>query len=60
VPEAAELVAAVPGDDPVTRLQRVDAALDAMICANEAALRLMLIHARALVTGTDSMVVFKA
>lgn len=34
-----------PSDDPVLRLDRVDAAFDAMILANEPALRVMLAHA---------------
>ena len=44
VPEAAEVLRDAPADDPVARLQRVDTALHDMILANEAQLRLMLVH----------------
>lgn len=43
-PDAATLFGAGASFDPVERLERVDAALDAMINANEAALRMMLVH----------------
>jgi AcrR family transcriptional regulator len=42
VPEAADILRGASPDDPVTRLERVDAALHDMIRANEAPLRLML------------------
>jgi AcrR family transcriptional regulator len=44
VPAAGALFAGETSDDPVERLQRVDAALHEMILANEASLRLMLVH----------------
>lgn len=43
-PEAAALFGADASRDPVARLERVDDALDEMIHANEAALRMMLVH----------------
>ena len=42
VPEAAEMFRGGPPEDPVARLERVDAALHDMIRANEAPLRMML------------------
>ncbi|WP_255605945.1 TetR/AcrR family transcriptional regulator [Mycolicibacterium xanthum] len=45
VPSADELFRGVSADDPVERLERVDAALSAAISENEPALRLMLAHA---------------
>jgi len=44
VPEPAEALRGAPADDPVARVQRVDAALHDMIVANEGQLRLMLMH----------------
>lgn len=44
VPEAGEIFAGGSSDDPVSRLERVDAALHDMILANEASLRMMLVH----------------
>jgi AcrR family transcriptional regulator len=44
VPEPQQLFADDASDDPVVRLDRVDSALHAMIRANEASLRLMLMH----------------
>jgi len=44
-PQADEVFRDVPPDDPVARLERVDAALDEMIRDNEVVLRLMLQHA---------------
>src|SRR5262245_56410272 len=44
VPEAGEILRDAPPDDPVLRLDRVDTALHDMIIANEAALRMMLMH----------------
>lgn len=41
-PEAGEVFQGAPGDDPVARLDRADAATHAMIVANEAPLRMML------------------
>lgn len=42
--------------DPATRVERVDAALDAMIAANEAQLRLMLAHSmQQIVRGDDTL-----
>ncbi|MGB7157320.1 MAG: TetR/AcrR family transcriptional regulator [Tepidisphaeraceae bacterium] len=43
-PEAADLFAGSSSDDPVSRVERVDAALHDMILANEAPLRMMLVH----------------
>jgi AcrR family transcriptional regulator len=43
-PEPDQLFAGDSSEDPVTRLQRVDAALHDMILANEPALRAMLVH----------------
>ena len=44
VPEADDLFRDGVSDDPVSRLERVDAALHDMILANEAQLRMMLMH----------------
>ena len=44
VPEPADLFGDDASDDPVARVQRVDTALHDMILANEAQLRLMLVH----------------
>jgi AcrR family transcriptional regulator len=44
VPEADDLFRDGPPDDPVARLERIDAALHDMIVANEASLRMMLVH----------------
>ena len=44
VPEPAEALRGASPDDPVGRVQRVDAALHDMIMANEAQLRMMLMH----------------
>ena len=44
VPQANELFDGGASDDPVSRLERVDAALHEMILANEASLRMMLVH----------------
>jgi AcrR family transcriptional regulator len=44
VPEPAALFGDDAPDDPVARLERVDAAMDGMMAANEAPLRRMLIH----------------
>lgn len=44
VPEPAEALRGAPADDPVARVQRVDAALHDMIVANEGQLRIMLMH----------------
>lgn len=43
-PEAAEVFRGGPEHDPAARLERVDAAFEAMMAANENALRLMLAH----------------
>jgi AcrR family transcriptional regulator len=43
-PEPEALFAGKAGDDPVTRLEKVDAALDEVIASNEPALRVMLAH----------------
>jgi AcrR family transcriptional regulator len=43
-PDPAEALAGAPVDDAAARLEAVDAAMDAMILANEAALRTMLAH----------------
>jgi AcrR family transcriptional regulator len=43
-PEPGEALRGAPPDDPVARVQRADAALQDMIDANEAQLRLMLAH----------------
>ena len=43
-PEPGEVLRDAPVDDPVARLNRVDTALHEMILANEAQLRLMLVH----------------
>src|SRR5678815_4966607 len=43
-PEPGEVLGDAPPDDPVARLNRVDTALHEMILANEAQLRLMLVH----------------
>lgn len=55
VPEPDELFRDDPSDDPVSRLERVDAALHGMILANEGPLRLMLANSlqRAINGGTD-------
>jgi len=45
VPEPAALFRGVPTDDPVARVEMVDGALEAMIRANEPALRMLLAHA---------------
>jgi AcrR family transcriptional regulator len=44
VPQAEDLFRGTPTDDPVARLERVDAALDEVLVANEASFRLMLAH----------------
>jgi len=44
VPQPAELFVGGSADDPVSRLERVDTALHDMILANEASLRMMLVH----------------
>lgn len=44
LPEAEEVLAPAPADDPVARLELVDAAFERMIAENEAPLRLMLAH----------------
>ena len=44
VPQADELFDGGSSDDPVSRLERVDTALHDMILANEASLRMMLVH----------------
>lgn len=44
VPQADELFDGGSSSDPVSRLERVDAALHDMILANEASLRMMLVH----------------
>jgi AcrR family transcriptional regulator len=44
VPEAEDLFRGELSSDPILRLERVDAALHDMILANEAALRMMLVH----------------
>lgn len=44
VPTAAALFEDFPANDPIARLERVDAALDEMMLANEGALRQMLAH----------------
>jgi AcrR family transcriptional regulator len=44
IPQIDDLFGREASDDPVERLQRVDTALDDMILANEAPLRLMLVH----------------
>src|SRR5215831_16794770 len=54
VEAALDTVAPEPGDDPVARVQRVDAALHDMIVANEAQLRLMLVHSLQRSLGRDS------
>ena len=46
VPDPDDLFRDASSDDPVERLDRVDAALDDMISANEPSLRLMLAHRR--------------
>jgi AcrR family transcriptional regulator len=43
-PDPAEALAGAPADDAAARLEAADAAMDAMILANEAALRTMLSH----------------
>ena len=43
-PIADEILRGAPADDPVARVQRIDAAMDDMILANEAQLRIMLVH----------------
>ena len=45
VPEADQIFRGVVSEDPVARLEQVDAALHAMIVANDAPLRMMLAHA---------------
>nr|HET7859805.1 helix-turn-helix domain-containing protein [Caldimonas sp.] len=44
VPEARDVLRGAPADDPVARVQRIDAALHDMIVGHEAQLRLMLTH----------------
>jgi AcrR family transcriptional regulator len=44
VPEARDVLRGAPADDPVARVQRIDAALHDMIIANEGQLRMMLMH----------------
>jgi AcrR family transcriptional regulator len=44
VPQAEDLFQGTPTDDPVARLERVDAALDEVLTANEASFRMMLAH----------------
>ena len=44
VPQAESLFQGVSTDDPVARLERVDAALDEVLIANEASFRMMLAH----------------
>lgn len=44
VPKPEELFRSERSDDPVARVAQVDAALDDMIVANEASLRMMLVH----------------
>jgi AcrR family transcriptional regulator len=44
VPEPRDVLRGAPADDPVARVQRIDAALHDMIVANEGQLRLMLMH----------------
>jgi AcrR family transcriptional regulator len=44
IPEAGELFRGASSDDPVARLERVDATLHDIILANEAPLRMMLVH----------------
>jgi AcrR family transcriptional regulator len=57
VPEPGEALRGAPPADPVARVQRIDAALHDMIVANEAQLRLMLMHSlqRSMQRGTDAM-----
>jgi AcrR family transcriptional regulator len=43
-PDPAAILGSDAPDDPAARVKRVDAALDAMVYANEAAIRTMLIH----------------
>ena len=43
-PLADEVLRGAPADDPVARVQRVDTAMHDMILANEAQLRIMLVH----------------
>jgi len=54
-PEPREALRGAPADDPVARVQRVDAALHDMIVAHEPQLRLMLVHSlqRSLARDTD-------
>jgi AcrR family transcriptional regulator len=44
-PQASQIFLDAPPEEPVARLERVDAALEAMIRSNEVALRLMMKHA---------------
>ena len=44
VPEPRDVLRGAPADDPVARVQRIDAALHDMIIANEGQLRMMLMH----------------
>ena len=53
-PEPGDALRGAPSDDPVARVQRVDAALHDMIVANEAQLRLMLVHSLQRSPGRDS------
>ena len=54
-PEPRDALRGAPADDPVARVQRVDAALHDMIVAHEPQLRLMLVHSlqRSLARDTD-------
>jgi AcrR family transcriptional regulator len=55
IPAADELFRGGPSDDPVSRVERVDAAFHEMILANEAPLRMMLVHSleRSVRSGED-------
>jgi len=55
-PQVEQVFRDAPPDDPVARLERVDAALDEMIRDNEVALRLMMKHAleRSVRRGSDA------
>jgi len=54
VPDPGDALRGAPVDDPVARVQRVDAALHDMIVANEAQLRLMLVHSLQRSPGRDA------
>ena len=54
VPDPGDALRGAPVDDPVARVQRVDAALHDMIVANEAQLRLMLVHSLQRSLGRDA------